>query len=118
MSQGGDPYAVRDDVAGQPSFELALRGYDKRQVDRYVSRADSEIAGLSAERERAYHKLQELSTQVRQLQAELNEVRQRPSRVDRASFRHLGPMVDQILALAEKQAEAITSNTAQRAAEH
>jgi len=54
----------------------------------------------------------------RSIQAELVEVKQRPARVDRASFRHLGPMVDQILALAEKQAGVIIDNTEQKAAEY
>ena len=47
----------------------------------------------------------------------MTELRQRPAQVDRASFRDLGPMVDQILDLAEKQAGAITEAAAKRAAE-
>src|SRR6266542_5340301 len=115
MSNGGE-LSVLNDRPAQPTFEVSLRGYDKRQLDQYVSRADSEIATLAAERERAVHHIQDLVARLQHLEAELTELRQRPARVDRASFRHLGPMVDQILALAEKQAEAITSTTAQRAA--
>jgi cell division septum initiation protein DivIVA len=99
MSQGGELLAVGDDQTTRPRFELTLRGYDKRQVDRYVSHTDGEISMLAAERERAFRQIHDMSAQLQQFQAELTELRQRPTRVDRASFRHLGPMVDQILAL-------------------
>jgi chromosome segregation ATPase len=117
MSNGGE-LSVLSDRSTQPSFEASLRGYDKRQVDQYVSQAGSEIATLAAEREQAVHHIQDLVARMQRLEAELTELRQRPTRVDRASFRHLGPMVDQILALAEKQAEAITNAAMQAAAEH
>jgi chromosome segregation ATPase len=116
MSHGGELFALREDLTSRPRFELTLRGYDKRQVDQHVAQTDSDISTLTAERERAFGQVQDLAAQMRQLQAELTELRQRPVQVDRASFRDLGPMVDQILALAEKQAEAITNTTAQRAA--
>ena len=117
MSNGGE-LSVLNDRPAQPTFEVNLRGYDKRQVDQYVSRADSEIATLAAEREQAVRHIQDLVARLQHLEGELTELRQRPARVDRASFRHLGPMVDQILALAEKQAEAITSAATHGAAEH
>jgi cell division septum initiation protein DivIVA len=116
MSNGGELFAVREDATSRPSFEPALRGYDKRQVDQYVAWADSEIPRLVAESQRAFARIQDMAAQHQRLQVELNELRQRPAQVDRASFRDLGPMVDQILALAEKQADAITSTTAERAA--
>src|SRR5262245_53401822 len=104
MSQSGELFAVREDMTSQPRFDLALRGYDKRQVDLYVSRADSEVAALAAERERSYGQIKNLTAQLQLQHAELTELRQREPTVERASFRHLGPMVDQILALAERQA--------------
>ncbi len=107
MSQDGELFAGREDAASQPSFDQAIRGYDKRQVDRYVARMDSEVAALAADRDRAFGQARGMAAQLHQMQAELNELSQRQAYVDRASFRHLGPMVDQILALAEKQAEAI-----------
>src|SRR5690606_19114630 len=102
-------------LSSRPSFELALRGYDKRQVDQYISQKDREISALVAERDRALGQIQNLAAQLLQLQGELNELRQRP--VDRASLRDLGPTVDQIVALAEKQGQEITEQANQRAAE-
>lgn len=118
MSQGEELLDLHGDIASRPSFELALRGYDKRQVDHYVSQTASEISKLAAEREHAFGRLQNLAAQFQHLQAELTELRQQPPQVDRASFHHLGPMVDQILALSEKQAEVIINTAAQRVADH
>jgi peptidoglycan DL-endopeptidase RipA len=117
MSHGGDLFAVRESMTSQPTFEVALRGYDKRQVDRYVAQVDGQISHLAAERDAALGQVQGLVSQLQHVQAELTDLHQRPPQVDRASFRDLGPMVDQILALAEKQAEAISGGAAQRAAE-
>jgi len=115
---GEDLFAPRGGAAARPSFEVALRGYDKRQVDEYVSRVDRMVSTLAGERDQALTQVQELATHLEQVQAELTELRQQPPRVDRASFRDLGPTVDQIIALAEHQAQNITDAAAQRAAEH
>lgn len=117
MSNGEELFALREDAASRPSFELALRGYDKRQVDHYVEQSDREIATLTTERERALRQVKDLRMQLHQVQSELTELRQRPPQIDRASFRDLGPTVDQIMALAEKQASEITDAAAQRAAD-
>lgn len=114
MSQDGELLAGRDDVASRPRFDQARRGYDKQQVDGYVERVVDEVAALVAERDRAFDQARTMATQLQQTQAELA---QRQPYVDRASFRHLGPMVDQILALAEKQAEAIISAAEQHHSE-
>jgi hypothetical protein len=45
MSNGEDLFALREDMASRPSFELALRGYDKRQVDRYLMHSASFLKG-------------------------------------------------------------------------
>jgi chromosome segregation ATPase len=118
MSHGEELFARSDDMTPRPSFELARRGYDKRQVDQYVSQLGSDSSALAAERDRARGQVQRLAAQLEQAQAELTELRQRPPQVERASFRDLGPTVDQILALAEHQANTITDTAAQRAADH
>ena len=117
MSRSGELFAVREEMTARPSFELVLRGYDKRQVDQYVSQAHGDISTLAAERERTLGQIHDLTGQLKRLQVEVTELRQRPAQVDRASFRDLGPMVDEILALAEKQAAAIMGSAAQRAAD-
>jgi cell division septum initiation protein DivIVA len=117
MSHGDELFSPREDKTSRPSFVAALRGYDKRQVDEYVWKVDSELATLLTERDRALGRIEHLSAHLKQVQTELTDLRQQPPRVDRASFRDLGPTVDQILALAEKQATEITDAAGQRAAE-
>src|SRR5918997_3065956 len=117
MSHGGEIFDLGEDAVSEPNFESALRGYDKRQVDRYVARAEGEIATLATEREQAYAQIQSLAAQVEQLQAEVVNVRRQAANVDKISFRHLGPRVEQILALAEEQAEAIRGSANHELAE-
>src|SRR5690606_15913012 len=114
---GEELFTPRGGTNARPSFEVALRGYDKRQVDDYVSRVDNIVSTLAAERDRALNQVHELAGHLEQVQSELAELRAQPPRVDRASFRDLGPTVDQIIALAEHQAQNITDTAAQRAAE-
>jgi chromosome segregation ATPase len=53
---------------------------------------------------------------VQQLRAEVAELQGRTIQIDRAAFSDLGPMVEQMLTLAEKQAAAIVGHATQRAA--
>ena len=61
MSHGGEIFGLGGDAASEPSFETALRGYEKKQVERYVARAENEIAALAAEREQAYQQIQAMA---------------------------------------------------------
>lgn len=115
MSQGEALAATRDDLQSRPSFELALRGYDKRQVEQYISQKDREMSALTADRDRALRQIQDLAAQLLQVQEEVSELQSRP--LERASFRDLGHTVDQILSLAERQAQEITDRASQRAAD-
>ena len=107
---GGDLFALGDDGASEPTFEVALRGYDRRQVERYVQQVEAEVTTFATEREQAYAQAQALAVQVEQLQAELADLRRRSISPEKISFRHLGARVEQILGLAEDQAEAIRAD--------
>src|SRR5258705_13673885 len=102
MAHDGDLFALGDGVASEPTFELAFRGYNQRQVDEYFQAVEAENVALAAERDSAFDQIQGLAAQIQQLQHELTELRRRgtttvvPSQV---SFRHLGPRVEQILAM-------------------
>src|SRR4030088_1551198 len=93
--------------SSEPVFEMALRGYEKRQVDRYVQQVEAELAGLAAEREEACVQTSLLNQHIAQLQQELTVARRAARPGDSAAYRHLGPKVEQILALAEDQAAEI-----------
>src|SRR3954462_850166 len=107
MSHGGEIFGLGGDAATEPSFETALRGYEKKQVERYVARAENEIAALSTEREQAYQQIQAMAAQVDRLGQELTQARRNSGVGAEVSFRHLGPKVEQILATAEEVAADI-----------
>ncbi|MEE3920606.1 hypothetical protein V2I01_27295 [Micromonospora sp. BRA006-A] len=117
MSNGAEPFAPHDDLSGRPRFDPGVarlrqtsggpvRRADRRRGERADRRAGPGVrAGARPDRA------------GQRAQAEAVELRDRPSAVDRASFRDLGPMVDQILDLAEKQAGQITDVATRRAEE-
>ena len=107
---GGDLFALGNDAASEPTFEVALRGYDKRQVERYVTQVEAEVTTLATEREQAYAQIQAMAQQIERLQQEATQARRQSGLGAEVSFRHLGPRVEQILALAEEQAEAIKAS--------
>src|ERR671920_1108401 len=71
MSHGGEIFGLGGDTASEPSFETALRGYEKKQVERYVARAETEIATLISERDNAQLQNQAMMGQIDRLQQEL-----------------------------------------------
>src|SRR5689334_13522248 len=109
MSHGGEIFGLGGDAASEPSFETALRGYEKKQVERYVARAENEISALVSEREQAYSQIQAMAGQIDRLQQEAAQSRRQPGLAD-VSFRHLGPKVEEILAKAEEVAADIKSS--------
>ena len=107
MSHSGDLLSLGGGVSTEASFEAVVWGYHKKQVDKYVAQVEAEIATLGAEREQALAQIQALAGQVEHLRAELAYLRPRITVPQRVSFRHLGPYVEQLLTVAEQQAEAI-----------
>lgn len=63
---------------GPIEFSRELRGYDRRQVEHYVHRAESEIATLAGEREEAYIQIRRLAGEVESLHRALAEARREP----------------------------------------
>ncbi len=115
MSHTESSLAPGEATASRPSFEVALRGYDRSEVDQYTARVQHNLAMLVADRDRANAEIENLKTLVQQLRAELTESQGRTVQIDRAAFSDLGPMVEQMLTLAEKQAKAIVDHATQRA---
>lgn len=113
MSHGGEILALGQGSGTEASFEVVLWGYDKKQVNGYVAQVEAEIAALDEERGQAYTQVQALAGQVEHLREELGRLHQRPAALDRVSFRHLGPYVEQLLTVAEEQAHAIRAGAAQ-----
>src|SRR5262245_17805681 len=107
MSQGVDLLGLTGGGPNEPNFETVLRGYDRRQVDKYLKQIELEIAALAGERDEAYAQLNVLNQHLQQMQHELASARRFVATGDSVTYRHLGPRVEQILSLAEEQADAI-----------
>lgn len=60
---------------GGRDFEVSLRGYDKRQVDAYVARAEAELAALTAERDSAASRSGDLAAQLANSHAQIESLR-------------------------------------------
>ena len=88
-------------------FETALRGYDKRQVDRYLQQMQLQMDRSQGKGPRRSPQIDRLVVQIQQLQAQIQELRRRSAAGDKASYRHLGVRIEHMLTLAEEQAEEI-----------
>ncbi len=103
------------EVATTPSFRLAFRGYDAREVDRYANYMESEVEAAAAVQHELAADVRSLSEQLERAHEELAVLRRRPTVDEEVSFRHLGPRVEQILAEAQAEAEAIRAAAAEHA---
>jgi hypothetical protein len=88
-------------------FDLALRGYDRHQVDRYVHAAAELVEQLRAELAQASLREQAATAELVRLQAE--HERGKPT------FDALGERVTQMLTLAEREAGQLRSDAEQDA---
>jgi DivIVA domain-containing protein len=107
---------TEDESVVEAAFDVTLRGYDRHQVDAYVARTDRELHEVAERVGAAEHR-------VRQLTAELEAVRAELARTQRfvrgndgtPSYAALGRRVEEILALAEQQADDIRARARETA---
>ena len=113
MAHGNDLFGLDQTDTAESTFDTVyLGGYSKSQVDRAMARNDAVIAALTAERDESLLQLQAYAVRLQQLQQEMHDLRRHTAANAMVSFRHLGPRVEQILTLAEEQAEAIRAGAA------
>lgn len=91
------------------AFDTALRGYDRGQVDRYVSQVDTSFEALRAEATAAWTQLEAAQDEIRRLRAEVDH--------GRPGAEAIGNRVAQIIALAESEAEQTIAEARRLAAE-
>ena len=96
----------------EPTFSTTVRGYNRREVDHYAHIAETQLHAAIGQRDELAARIRTLTDQLHQAHSELVELRRRPKLDDKVSFRHLGPRVEQILAEAELQAEAVRAAAA------
>jgi cell division septum initiation protein DivIVA len=112
----GATLPLMSEVATAPSFRVALRGYDTREVDRYAHLVEAELQATKVAHRELAADVRSLADQLDRATEELAILRRRPSVDDTIAFRHLGPRVEQILADAHAEADEIRA-AASRAAE-
>jgi len=113
MARENNALSVSTSLATEPTFATVFRGYHKREVDQYAHLVESHLAASVAERQEMLARIRGLTDELQRVHSELVELRRRPVLDDKVSFRHLGPRVEQILAEAEDQADAIRNAAAE-----
>src|SRR5690625_2993211 len=103
--QGGGVMA-RNGRATESDFELAILGYNRRQVDRHLQKLREQIAEASI----AFHTAISLQDQLNEANKEIVRLREM---VHHASTRNLGERITSILRTAEEQAAAIRADAEQ-----
>jgi cell division septum initiation protein DivIVA len=115
----------------RPQFDVALRGYERSQVDEHIGRLHQETgqltAGLRQERDLALNRAQQAAIErdsvmekLQALQNEVNRLRAEPPTVEQPLQRDqvslFGDRLQTILATAEQEASAVKSEAADAAA--
>jgi DivIVA domain-containing protein len=99
-------FTLSDPATAEVTFDLALRGYDRRQVDRYIAQLESELSQFAARRDDALAQNHALAAQVAELQNQMVDV-QRRTTAEKPSYKHLGTRVEQIFGMVEEEAADI-----------
>src|SRR5215510_7460708 len=100
-----------ENANSQPDFTVVLRGYDRPQVDDFVQRLNAALAQSEATRAEAEQRLAEAVRRGKQAEQALNSAQQKLTDQSKAleeqgrpTLSGLGTRVEQILRLAEEQA--------------
>lgn len=109
MSDRTGDLSYLTDVSVNHGFDVALRGYDRRQVDDYLAQLESELATLRHERESAGDRVGMLEQRLEQLQVELQTAQRQVTEFE-PSYAGLGARVENILRLAEEEAKSLRAD--------
>lgn len=100
-----------------PTFDLALRGYDKRQVDEYLDRLEHDLSVAQGDRDAASARIALTEKRLDELENELQAARAQLTEGDRPTYKGLGKRVEQLLTIAEEEAERLRADAVRDAAE-
>ena len=100
-----------ENANSQPDFTVVLRGYDRAQVDDFVGRLNAALAQSETARAEAEQRMNDLQRRSRQAEQALTSAQQKLTdqakqieESSRPTLSGLGTRVEQILRLAEEQA--------------
>jgi cell division septum initiation protein DivIVA len=97
------------DVGMNRGFDLALRGYERRQVEDYLANLEAEIATLRHGRDVAADRVAMLEQRLEELHVELQTAQRQVAEFE-PSYAGLGARVENILRLAEEEAIALRAD--------
>lgn len=113
----GGKLPLLNELVTAPSFRIALRGYDTREVDRYAHLVEAELAARAAAHRELAADVRSLADQLDHANEEVAVLRRRPAVDDEIAFKHLGPRVEQILTDAHAEAEEVLAAASRSAQE-
>src|SRR3954464_2672051 len=93
------------------SFDVALRGYDRDQVDHHLAEFDAEFSATLAERDRLAEGVKRLEQGVEELHLQPAGGHDEDTRPRVPSLAGFGERVEKILRLAEDEATALHEET-------
>jgi DivIVA domain-containing protein len=97
------------DASQSVPFDVALRGYDRDQVDAHLASLESEFTGALSERDRLAERVKQLQTRVEELHLQSGEEKaaeQAASPVD-----GFGARIEKVMRVAETEAAAVREET-------
>lgn len=111
---------IREDLVPlRTDFDLVWRGYDRGQVQHYVHKTEAELTIVTADRDAAVARVEQLARELDAAHSEVNELRTRIDRICRTpvSSDGLAERLRRMVDLANAEADEITAR-ARAAARH
>src|SRR3954463_1396324 len=112
------PAENRDITQSIPSFTVAMRGYDRMEVETHLKRITSEVRLFAADRDAALRQADELAKQLDQARARIEELKghvEQARQTPPAPAEPVGRETPDQAKRALQLAEATAAETAQRA---
>lgn len=100
-----------------PTFDLTLRGYDRRQVDEYLDRLEHDLSVAQADRDAAAARIALTEKRLNELEHELQAARAQLTESSHPTYAGLGKRVEQLLSIAEEEADRLREEALRDTAE-
>lgn len=99
-----------------PTFDVALRGYERRQVDEYLERIERDLAITQADRAAAVSHARAMEQRLTELQRDLFAERERLVEAEQPTYAGLGAKAEQFLRIAEEESARLRAEAERDAA--
>jgi DivIVA domain-containing protein len=98
------------DASQSVPFDVALRGYDRDQVDAHLASLESEFTGALSERDRLADRVKQLEARVEELHLQSGEDRPQPAQ-PASPVDGFGARIEKIMRVAEDEAAEVREET-------